>query len=82
MRKPTPVRVASWAGSSLVAVAAVLLTSASAADAVPFGCYSGNQYTCATVTAISPGSALRMHRQPNYTSGVVRAARHTTTVTG
>jgi hypothetical protein len=56
---------------SVVTVPALLLASAGAADAAPFGCYSGNQYTCATVTAISPGSSLRMHRQPNYTGGVV-----------
>lgn len=77
--RPTPARTAARRWVSPL-VATVALTAAAAltpgtADAAVFGCMEGNQDICATVTAINPGSALLLHRQPNYIGGVVAGSR-------
>lgn len=56
-------------------VAATATVTPQTADAAVFRCMEGNQQICATVTAISPGSALLLHRQPSYSGGVVPGSR-------
>jgi hypothetical protein len=51
--------------------AAFSVAGAETADAAVFRCLAFNQFICATVTAIQPGSALVVHNQPNYSGGVV-----------
>jgi hypothetical protein len=57
--------------ASVALAAAATVALPQTADATVFGCMEGNQSICATVTAIRPGSALLVHRQPNYSGGVV-----------
>lgn len=51
-------------------LAGSLVALAAPADATPFACNGTHGFDyCVYVTAIDPGSCLRMHKQPNYTSG-------------
>jgi len=65
--------------AAVVAIGMATLIGAGTADATVYRCtVSGTAgLICANVTAIDPGSVLRQHQQPNYTSAVNQNTHYT-----